>query len=304
MASPGFRLPETQLEVYHLLHCNTFFSGMEADMSAPLFRDDVLFYQRVLSVSGFYGGALDGRWTAAVEAADEAFAAEFSSIATELGAFDSRSEGNIRTLVPQTQRAARGFLARAKQLTGFDVKIISGTRTYAEQELLYRKGRGSPGPIVTNAKGGQSNHNFAIAWDVGIFKNGRYLTGDTASEAKTYKKLAELARDGDLEWGGDWTSFRDMPHYQLRLGLTLGQVKGLFESGKPYTDHNLEAFELAAPPRPVRATKAKKAKTKKAKAKKAKKTKAKKTKSKKTKVRKAKAKKTRRAAPKRRAKRG
>lgn len=272
-------------------------------MSAPLFRDDILFYQRVLSVSGFYGGALDGRWTAEVEAADEAFAAEFNSIATELGAFDSRSEGNIRTLLPQTQRAARGFLTRAKQLTGFDVRIISGTRTYAEQDLLYRKGRGSPGPIVTNAKGGQSNHNFAIAWDVGIFRDGHYLTGDTTSDARTYKKLAELARGGDLEWGGDWTSFRDMPHYQLRLGLTLGQMRSLFESGKPYTGPNVAALEVAAAqptsePRAVRATRAKKAKKAKARKAKVKKTKAKKTK------KKAKAKKTRRAAPKRRARRG
>lgn len=273
-------------------------------MSAPLFRDDILFYQRVLAVSGFYGGALDGRWTAEVEAADEAFATEFGSIATELGAFDSRSEGNIRTLLPQTQRAARGFLTRAKQLTGFDVKIISGTRTYAEQDLLYRKGRGSPGPIVTNAKGGQSNHNFAIAWDVGIFKDGHYLTGDTTSEARTYKNLAELARGGDLEWGGDWTSFRDMPHYQLRLGLTLGQVRSLFESGKPYTAPNVAALEVAAAQPPsgpgaVRVTKAKRAKKAKAK-----KTRVKKTRAKKAKAKKTKAKKTKRATPKRGSKRG
>jgi hypothetical protein len=29
---------------------------------------------------------------------------------------------------------------------------------------------------------GFSNHNFAIAWDVGIFVNGRYLTGRNAKE--------------------------------------------------------------------------------------------------------------------------
>jgi peptidoglycan L-alanyl-D-glutamate endopeptidase CwlK len=258
---------------------------MESDMSAHLFSDDILFYQRVLSVAGFYNGALNGQWTAAVDAADQAFAAEFADVASELGTFDTRSEGNIRTQLPQTQRAARGFLERAKQLTGFDVRIISGTRTYAEQDVLYRKGRfGNPPPKVTNAQGGESNHNFGIAWDVGIFKDGHYLTGDTPSEANTYKKLAELALGSELEWGGNWTTFKDMPHYQLKTGLGLGQVRALFESGKPYTSQNVDALALAAPP-PAKAAKAKKAKKAKAKKATTKRAKAKKAAPKKSKVR-------------------
>ncbi|MEO8506247.1 MAG: hypothetical protein ABI593_01300 [Betaproteobacteria bacterium] len=38
------------------------------------------------------------------------------------------------------------------------------------QDAPYRQGRlGNPGPRVTNARDGQSNHNFGIAWDIGIF---------------------------------------------------------------------------------------------------------------------------------------
>lgn len=202
-------------------------------MSVRLFSDDILFYQRILSVAGIYKGKLDGKWSAAVDAADQAFSAEFEQIAAERGVFDQRSESNIGTLLPDTQRAARSFLKRATNLAGFDVRIISGSRTYAEQDQLYRKGRfGNPGPIVTKAKGGQSNHNFGIAWDVGIFQNGKYLTGDSKSEAKIYKQLAEVALSSDLEWGGNWTSIVDMPHYQLKLNFTLAQVKALFERGK------------------------------------------------------------------------
>lgn len=205
-------------------------------MSARLFIDDILFYQRILSVAGLYTGKLDGKWSAAVDAADQAFAAQFDSVATSLGTFDVRSEGNIRTVLPQTQRAARSFLNRAKSnFPGFEVRIISGSRTYAEQDLLYRKGRfGNPPPKVTNARGGQSNHNFGIAWDVGIFKDGKYLTGDTKAEAAIYKQLASIAKTNDLEWGGDWTSIVDMPHYQLKLDLTLAQVRKRFERGKAY----------------------------------------------------------------------
>jgi peptidoglycan L-alanyl-D-glutamate endopeptidase CwlK len=206
-------------------------------MSSRLFSDDILFYQRILSVAGLYKGKLDGKWSASLDAADQAFSAQFDKIASSLGAFDVRTEGNLRTVLPETQRAARSFLTRAKRdFDGFDVRILSGSRTYAEQDLLYRKGRfGNPPPKVTNARGGQSNHNFGIAWDVGIFKNGKYLTGDTKSEAAIYKKLASIAKTADLEWGGDWTSIVDMPHYQLKLDLTLTQVRKRFEQGKAYS---------------------------------------------------------------------
>ena len=96
----------------------------------------------------------------------------------------------------------------------------SGTRTYAEQNTLFRQGRfGNKGPRVTNARGGQSNHNYGIAWDIGLFENGKYLT-----DSPLYKKAAELGRADGLEWGGDWTSFKDQPHYQLATGLSMTNI--------------------------------------------------------------------------------
>jgi peptidoglycan L-alanyl-D-glutamate endopeptidase CwlK len=201
-------------------------------MSARLFSDDILFYQRVLSVAGIYKGKLDGKWSAAVDVADKAFSDKFDQIAGELGSFDLRSESNIRTLVPDTQREARSFLKRAKGLADLEVRIISGSRTYAEQDQLYKKGRSSPGPRVTNAKGGQSNHNFGIAWDVGIFRNGKYLTGDSKPEEKIYRQLAPIVMTNGLEWGGNWKSIVDLPHYQRKLDLTLKEVRARFEKGK------------------------------------------------------------------------
>jgi peptidoglycan L-alanyl-D-glutamate endopeptidase CwlK len=204
-------------------------------MSLRLFTDDIQFYQRLLSVAGLYNGPLNGTWTAAVDAADQAFFEEFKAIAAQLGTFHQRSENSIQTLLPATQKAARRFLARAKtDFADHEVRIISGTRTYAEQNLIYRQGRfGNPPPKVTNAKGGQSNHNFGIAWDVGIFDGGKYLKGDSAKEAKIYKNLATALLNDDLEWGGNFTTIVDMPHYQLKLGLGLSEVRTRFEKGKP-----------------------------------------------------------------------
>jgi peptidoglycan L-alanyl-D-glutamate endopeptidase CwlK len=201
-------------------------------MSQPLLKQDILFYQRFLKSIGLYKKDLDGEWGKYTNKADVQFTGMSQAIATDLGTFDVRSEMNIFTLVPKAQTAARKFL---KILTdaGKDVRIISGTRTYAEQDMLYRKGRfGNPGPKVTNAKGGQSNHNFGIAWDIGLFKSGTYVTDDNP-----YIKLAPLVlpQIDDLEWGGNWITFPDYPHYQLKaVSDSVATIRGLFENGEVY----------------------------------------------------------------------
>lgn len=201
-------------------------------MSSQLFKDDVLFYQRFLKANGFYGDKLDGKWGSKTDAADAAFNAESAKIAQQNGIFDSRSETNIFTLAPKVQILARQFLAITKQ-NNLDVRIISGTRTYAEQDQLYKKGRfGNTEPIVTKAKGGQSNHNFGLAWDIGIFEAGKYITTDAK-----YKKIAPMVLPNlpMLEWGGNWQSLQDFPHYQCKaVDDSVAGTRALFELGKAY----------------------------------------------------------------------
>ena len=199
-------------------------------MSERLFKTDVLFLQRILAVSGFYDGPLNGKFTGAVDDAEEKFFKKYEAIKTKLGGFDNRTEGCIQTMIPEAQTKAREFMNAVKGLP-LTYKIISGTRTYAEQDVLFAKR-----PRVTKAKGGQSNHNFGIAWDVGIFENGKYYEGNTAKEDKAYVKLGALikANVAGLEWGGDWESFVDKPHYQLATGKSVSQLRKLLEKGKPF----------------------------------------------------------------------
>jgi peptidoglycan LD-endopeptidase CwlK len=82
---------------------------------------------------------------------------------------------------------------------------------------------------VTNARGGQSNHNFAIAWDIGIFADGTYLKGIAA-----YENAARACLIDDLVWGGTWRTFRDTPHYQLANELSTAATRALFEAGQRY----------------------------------------------------------------------
>lgn len=123
---------------------------------------------------------------------------------------DDRSERNIATLVAEVQPIAR-LLVQKAALSGIKIKIISGLRTYKEQDELYAQGRTKAGPIVTHALGGYSNHNFGIAFDIGVFEGTKYLT-----ESNKYKAVGVLGLDLGLEWGGNWKTIVDQPHFQLR----------------------------------------------------------------------------------------
>jgi peptidoglycan L-alanyl-D-glutamate endopeptidase CwlK len=201
-------------------------------MSYQLLKQDVLFYQRFLKANGFYNARLDGRWGPKTDAADAAFVAKGQSIKADFGTVDAKSESNIITLIPDAQVVARKFLAILTG-AGKDVRILSGTRTYAEQDALYKQGRnGNKLPKVTNARGGQSNHNFGLAWDIGVFENGSYVSNDIKYKAMPAMVLQKLSQ---LEWGGNWISIKDFPHYQLKsVSDSVAAIRSLFENGSLY----------------------------------------------------------------------
>ncbi len=198
-------------------------------MSDRLFGEDVIYQQRFLKSAQLYEGAIDGIWGAKTDAAHNAFLEASDRIAAEIGRFDHRTERNLDLLQLPAQHAARLFISVLTG-NGIDARIISGTRSYDEQNALFRQGRfGNPGPRVTNARGGQSRHNFGIAWDIGIFEGGKYLT-----KPKPYEHAAKVGMTEGIEWGGNWKNFPDRPHYQLALPLKVSEVRDRFETGEPY----------------------------------------------------------------------
>jgi peptidoglycan L-alanyl-D-glutamate endopeptidase CwlK len=198
--------------------------------------------QRVLVVKD------DGFWGPQSRAAMAAILAPdaTSTISTQTDSaaeFDSRSEAMIASLIPGAREVAREFLRRCRA-AGNDVRIISGTRTYDEQDALFAKGRSQPGRVVTNARGGYSNHNFGIAFDIGIFFNGHYIDDVLTEEevSRHYRAVSTLRGDLPLDWGGDWRSFQDEPHYELRppwrdAGIAesefLAELRRRHEAGEP-----------------------------------------------------------------------
>ena len=199
-------------------------------MSHQLFEGDVLFYQRILASAGFYNDTLDGVWGSITDKADRDFTARYVEIRQEEGGFDPRSKSNIATLLPIAQIEARKFLTRAAQnFARFNVRILSGSRTYAEQEALFAKG----GSVTPNEKSRMPGPVKAttISASRGMSGFSTRAGGQGANQQEqAYIDLAHAALAPRLEWGGSWTSFVDRPHYQLRLGFDLASVRGHFEA--------------------------------------------------------------------------
>jgi hypothetical protein len=116
---------------------------------------------------------------------------------------------------------------------GLSILVTQGLRTWKEQDALYARGRTVP-PIgrrfiVTMAKGGQSYHNFGLAFDIVVLDAVGKADWDTRHPG--WQKAGALGKSVGLEWGGDWTRLKDLPHFQYTGGLSLQQCCELFPSG-------------------------------------------------------------------------
>ncbi|MCL2564780.1 MAG: M15 family metallopeptidase [Defluviitaleaceae bacterium] len=147
---------------------------------------------------------------------------------------DSR---NISDLHPTLQRGANELIRRMKEL-GYPVGISSTYRDNEAQDYLYAQGRTRPGAIVTNARAGDSMHNYKLAFD--IFKN---IKGYEYSDYNFFDTAGRIWTEMGGEWGGSWTTFVDKPHMQFTGGLSLADLKAgkrLANDAKMYWETKIE----------------------------------------------------------------
>lgn len=122
------------------------------------------------------------------------------------------SSRKISDLTPVAALAATRWLAECT-VAGFDVLVTSTYRDNESQNALYAQGRTTPGPIVTNAKGGQSIHQTRTAIDFVPMKHGKCQWNDVAA----YKAIGEIAERNGFEWSGRWKTFKEIGHIQLKV---------------------------------------------------------------------------------------
>ena len=119
--------------------------------------------------------------------------------------------------------------------------IVSTLRTFAEQDELYAQGRTKPGKRVTNAKGGQSLHNYGVAIDFALIIDGKTASWEDLKDFDGDRKadwmeIVGVFEQAGWEWGGRWKSFTDKPHLQKTFGndwrtLLKRKQEGLVKDG-------------------------------------------------------------------------
>lgn len=129
---------------------------------------------------------------------------------------------------------------------GVRLRISQGLRTISEQDALYAQGRTTKGKIVTNARGGDSWHNWSLAFDfVLLYDRDKNGSLETASwdENKYWMQVVNAFKKLGFAWGGDWR-FKDSPHFQKVFGLSISQAKARMKSGDVITDNGVTYINI------------------------------------------------------------
>ena len=133
---------------------------------------------------------------------------------------------DITQLHPELQEKIKLLKGKCEK-QGLKIGISECLRTVSEQDALYAKGRTTSGSIVTNAKGStySSCHQWGIAVD--FYRNdgkGAYYDKDGF-----FSKVGKIGVSIGLEWGGNWKSIKDNPHFQLpQWGSSTSKLKKLY----------------------------------------------------------------------------
>ena len=132
------------------------------------------------------------------------------------------------------------FLSEAR-LAGIDLLVVCTRRDFEAQNALYARGRTreqldavgltnvqpAPAPIVTNARGGDSYHQYDCAFDVVPLLNGKPVWGTAGEDGELWKRLGAIGEACGLDWAGRWHgSLREMGHFQYTGGIALADFKG------------------------------------------------------------------------------
>lgn len=180
---------------------------------------------------------------------------------------DALNTQRLAPLMPKLITSAQEFIADC-EASGVKILITQGLRTWAEQGALFAQGRLGLNSVnqlriacnmapltpaqntlkVTNAAGGQSYHNFGVAFDiVPIDANGKAIWDTTAEEWQTAWQIGDLhtgsvnsrldpdfvakaiCQDLGLSEGEDWSKFKDPPHFEMTGGVDLAVLRSLYK---------------------------------------------------------------------------
>lgn len=128
---------------------------------------------------------------------------------------------SLEDLLPVVRDRAYEFLHLCSA-AGIDLLVTSTYRDYESQNELFAQGRTKPGSIVTNARGGESFHNFRCALDVVPLVSGK---PDWNGSHPVWHTVGQLGKQAGLDWAGEWVTFKELAHFQYTGGKTLHELE-------------------------------------------------------------------------------
>ena len=123
---------------------------------------------------------------------------------TDLRKFSERSKAKLQGVDPRLVKIAEIALQRSP----FDFGITEGLRTAERQKQLVAEGK---------SQTLRSRHLLGRAIDFVVYINGKpnWDLDNYQKVAQVFKQVA--AEEGiEIEWGGDWKTFKDGPHIKLK----------------------------------------------------------------------------------------
>lgn len=127
----------------------------------------------------------------------------FLVVVTMVFKLSNRSLARLAGIHPDLVKVVK----RAIEITTVDFAVLEGLRSPERQQELVKSG------ASTTLRG---RHLTGHAVDLGAF-----VDGAVRWDWPLYYKIAEAVKQAakelniPIEWGGDWKTFKDGPHYQL-----------------------------------------------------------------------------------------
>jgi hypothetical protein len=135
---------------------------------------------------------------------------------------------------PDFVALVNGMIAQLRG-EGYDVRVIGGFRSFAEQQQRFEQGRRSPGAILTDAEGGHSWHNYGLAVDIVLNDDdGRPAWPEEC--AMFWQRLGDVAVAHGAVWGG---LFGYPAHVEYHPRFERDHAGSLIEQ---FESHGLEAI--------------------------------------------------------------
>jgi len=148
----------------------------------------------------------------------------------------------LSDLVPKVALIVEKFIEACRE-AGYEIIVTCTYRDDESQNALYAIGRTIKGECVTaqrpmgrtvtNAKGGESFHQYKVAIDIVVLRHGKAVwdtsgdgiddnpADDETDNLELWQRVGAIGESVGLTWAGRWVKMKEYAHFQYTGGLTL-----------------------------------------------------------------------------------